>query len=124
MLFFLFIDLISVLKIHTDFIKLFSRHLEKIEQNSKATTNWFSPNCELLSSPSFIWKNSAESEQCCVSAYNDHTDHYKCYTCFLFFCFDFYPYIGCKKNVPDKIFLMSDDVLICMHHFFLPQKIV
>ena len=42
---------------------------------------------------------------------------------FFFFVLRFYPYIGCKKTVPDKIFLMSDDVLICMHHFFfLPQK--
>ena len=43
---------------------------------------------------------------------------------FFFFVLRFYPYIGCKKTVPDKIFLMSDDVLICMHHFFLPPKIV
>ena len=43
---------------------------------------------------------------------------------FFFFVLRFYPYIGCKKTVPDKIFLMSDDVLICMHHFFFAPKIV
>ena len=41
---------------------------------------------------------------------------------FFFFVLRFYPYIGCKKTVPDKIFLMSDDVLICMHHFFFAPK--
>ena len=80
----------------------------KIEIKNTMSVKW-----QLLSSPSFIQEKSG-TERCMfllitTMAITISVTH-------VFFLLRFFTYQA--KNVPDKIFLMSDDVLICMDHFF------